>query len=159
MKKFLMMLMILFSFNVFAEVKKQEVLTGNQVLTMLNAAFNEAKENKFNVTITVVDKSGRVLGVIKSEDAPVHTIEASFKKAYTSASLRRETAAVYKGIKEGKIPEELKTLDSNFTVLEGGLPIVINGVVVGGIGVGGAQSYQDAQVARKALETLGKMMK
>lgn len=64
-------------------IKIQEVLTGEQVLAMLTSAFDEAKSKNFNVTITIVDKSGQELGVIRSEDAGVHTLSASYKKAYT----------------------------------------------------------------------------
>ena len=66
-------------------IKTQEILTGEQVLSMLTAAFNDAKTKNFDVTITIVDKSGQKLGVIRSEDAGVHTLSASYKKAYTAA--------------------------------------------------------------------------
>ena len=84
-------------------IKIQEVLTGEQVLAMLTSAFDEAKSKNFNVTITIVDKSGQKLGVIRSEDAGVHTLSASYKKAYTAASQKRTTLEIFTGIKEGKI--------------------------------------------------------
>ena len=161
MKKMLLALMILTSAASFAntKVKTQEVLTGDQVLAMLNTAFKEAKDNKLNVSITIVDKAGRRMGLIRTEDSGVHTVDASYKKAYTAASLKNPTLEIGKRIQEGKIPSDLKYLDENFTTVEGGLPIKINGTVVGGIGVGGARSDQDAQIATKALETLDKITK
>lgn len=89
-------------------IKIQEVLTGEQVLAMLTSAFDEAKSKNFNVTITIVDKSGQKLGVIRSEDAGVHTLSASYKKAYTAASQKRTTLEIFTGIKEGKIPEDIR---------------------------------------------------
>lgn len=63
------------------------------------------------------------------------------------------------GIKKGVIPDDIKFLDDNFTVMEGGLPIFINGKVVGGIGVGGAHSSQDTKIAKVALDVLEKIIK
>lgn len=136
------------------EIKTQEILTGEQVLLMLNSAFHEAVENNFNVTITIVDKSGQTLGVIRTEDAGVHTLSASYKKAYTACSQKRPTVDIQNGIKDGTIPEDIRFLDNNFSAMEGGLPIVINDVVVGGIGVGGAHTKNDTKIAMKALECL-----
>lgn len=135
-------------------IKIQEVLTGEQVLAMLTSAFDEAKSKNFNVTITIVDKSGQKLGVIRSEDAGVHTLSASYKKAYTAASEKRTTLEIFTGIKEGKIPEDIRYLDENFSVMEGRIPIKINETIVGGIGVGGAHGNEDTKIAMKALETL-----
>ncbi|NME35062.1 MULTISPECIES: heme-binding protein [Fusobacterium] len=140
------------------KIKTQEVLTGEQVLAMLTSAFEEAKSKNFNVTITIVDKSGQKLGMLRSEDAGVHTISASYKKAYTAASQKRTTIEILNGIKEGKIPEDIRYLDDNFSVMEGGIPIKINGTVVGGIGVGGAHNSEDTKIAIKALETLNKII-
>lgn len=89
MKKIILFLIIFLSFNLYAnndKVKFQEVLTGDQVFKMLEAAYKSSKENNFNVTITIVDKSGKILGTIRNEDAGVHTLSASLKKAYTAAS-------------------------------------------------------------------------
>lgn len=54
-------------------------------------------------------------------------------------------------LKREKIPEDIRSLDSNFTVMEGGVPIVIEGVVVGGIGVGGAHGNEDTKLAYKGI--------
>lgn len=135
-------------------IKTQEIITGEQVLAMLTSAFNEAKSKNFDVTITIVDKSGQKLGVIRSEDAGVHTLSASYKKAYTAVSQKRTTLEISTGIKEGKIPKDIRYLDENFSVMEGGIPIKINETVVGGIGVGGAHGGEDTKIAMKALEAL-----
>lgn len=140
------------------KIKIQEILTGEQVLIMLTSAFEEAKSKNFDVTITIVDKSGQKLGMLRSEDAGVHTISASYKKAYTAASQKRTTLEISNGIKEGRIPEDIRYLDDNFSAMEGGLPIKINETVVGGIGVGGAHSSEDTRIAMKALDALKKIL-
>lgn len=67
---------------------------------------------------------------------------------------KRTTLEIFTGIKEGKIPEDIRYLDENFSVMEGGIPIKINETIVGGIGVGGAHGNEDTKIAMKALETL-----
>ena len=59
-----------------------------------------------------------------------------------------------KGIKDGTIPEDVRYLDENILVLAGGVPIFINGKVVGGIGVGGAHDSEDVRIAKAGLRAL-----
>lgn len=92
-----------------------------------------------------------VLAVFRDDKAGVHTLRASFKKAYTAASQKRSTKEIAQGIKEGKIPQDLKFLHENFTTLYGGVPIVAQGVVMGGIGVGGAHGDEDEDIAQNGL--------
>ncbi|STO31646.1 Domain of uncharacterised function (DUF336) [Fusobacterium necrogenes] len=161
MKTIILFILLSLSFTALADtkIKTQEVLTGEQVIAMLQSGFEDANSKNFNVTITIVDKSGQTLGVIRSEDAGVHTISASYKKAYTAASQKRPTLEILNGIKSGNIPEDIRYLDKNFSAMEGGLPIKINNTVVGGIGVGGAHSSEDTKIALKALETFEKLIK
>lgn len=49
------------------------------------------------------------------------------------------------------IPEDIRYLDNNFSAMEGGVPIIINGTIVGGIGVGGAHGSEDSRIAREAI--------
>lgn len=135
-------------------VYREPVLTGEMALQMAREAYNEACKEGFTITVTVVDKSGQVLSVIRHHQAGVHTLQASYKKAYTACSQKRETGEIMRGIKDGRIPEDIRSLDSNFTVMEGGVPIVIEGIVVGGIGVGGAHGNEDTKLAYKGLAAI-----
>lgn len=93
------------SMRTFAQtdsVYKEPVLTGEMALQMAREAYNEACKEGFAVTVTVVDKSGQVLSVIRHHQAGVHTLQASYKKAYTACSQKRETGEIMRGIKEGK---------------------------------------------------------
>lgn len=102
------------------------------------------------VSITVVDGSGQTLAVLRDHRAGVHTIRASYKKAYTANSQKRETAIIAQGIKEGTIPADLRYLDENILILDGGVPIYINGIVVGGIGVGGDTAVKMYELPKPA---------
>ena len=132
----------------------EPVLTGSMAAQMAQAAFDEAEKEGLFVTITIVDKSGQTLAVIRHHNAGVHTIRASYKKAFTACSQKRETAVIAKGIKDGSIPEDIRFLDENILIMDGGIPIFINEKVVGGIGVGGAHGSEDVRIAKAALKAM-----
>ncbi|MBF7042303.1 heme-binding protein [Campylobacter volucris] len=136
------------------ELVKEPVLTTQMVEGILNLAKKEAKKNGFNVSITIVDKSGQILAVLRDEKAGVHTLSASYKKAYTANSQKRETAVIFQGVKEGKIPEDIRYLDDKFSIMPGGVPIEVDGIVIGGIGVGGAHLEEDVKIAKAGLSFL-----
>ncbi|ALF60774.1 glcG protein [Psychrobacter urativorans] len=130
------------------------LLTGDMAQKIVNAAALEAQKNNFMVTITVVDRSGQTLAVLRDHRAGVHTIRASYKKAYTANSQKRETAAIAQGVVDGTVPADIRYLDENILILDGGVPIYIDGIVVGGIGVGGAHGSEDVQIAKAGLKAL-----
>lgn len=133
---------------------EEPVLTGKMASKMMEAAFAEAESSGLFVTISIVDKSGQTLAVLRHHNAGVHTIRASYKKAYTAASQKRETAEIAKGIKDGSIPEDIRYLDENILAMDGGIPIFINKKLVGGIGVGGAHGSEDVRIAKAGLKSL-----
>lgn len=133
------------------------VLTSNLVKKIMDMCILEAERLNVSVTITIVDKSGQILSSFRDYNAGVHTLNSSFKKAYTSASQKKSTLEIKKGIEKGEIPGDLRFLDDNFTIMEGGYPIFIDNYLVGAIGVGGAKSEQDSQIALKGLSILDKI--
>lgn len=141
--------------NTFAQtsyIHHEPVLTGETAMKMVQEVFNRSLEEDLHITVTVVDKSGQTMAVLRHHNAGVHTVKASYKKAYTACSQKRATSEIRKGIEEGTIPEDIKFLDDNFSVMDGGLPIVIDGYVVGGIGVGGAHGMEDVRLAQLGIE-------
>ena len=151
-------------------VVREPVLTGEQAQSMVEVVMHEARESGKAVTVTVVDRSGQILAVLRDHEAGVHTISASYKKAYTAASQKRETAILARGVRDGSIPADIRYLDPNFSLMEGGIPIIyldpnfslmeggipiiLEDVVVGGIGVGGAHGSEDSRLARIGLLVL-----
>lgn len=152
--------LIIFIFTLFYAMTNAQTTTLEPVLNgvlaskIVQTAYQYSEKNDFKVTITVVDKSGQTLAVLRHQDAGVHTIRASYKKAYTACSQKRETAVIAKGIKDGSIPEDIRYLDENILAMDGGIPIYIDGKVVGGIGVGGAHGNFDVSIANAGLEVL-----
>lgn len=159
MKLFLFLIATILSTMTYAQkqVTMEPVLTSDLVQEIIDAASQQAKNDQLTVSITVVDRSGQTLAVLRDHRAGVHTLRSSYKKAYTANSQKKETADIAKGIKDGNLPEDLKFLDENILMLDGGLPILINGIVVGGIGVGGAHGSEDVRIARAGLKVLDKL--
>ena len=156
MKKTFLFLIFTTMTTTFAQndIVLEPVLKGNMAAKIVQAASAQAEKDGMFVTVTVVDKSSQTLAVYRHHNAGVHTIRASYKKAYTANSQKRETAEIAKGIKEGTIPEDVRFLDENILILVGGVPIYINGKVVGGIGVGGAHDSEDTRIAKAGLKVL-----
>jgi uncharacterized protein GlcG (DUF336 family) len=132
----------------------EPILTGSMANQIIQTAFKSAEKDSLYVTITVVDRSGQTLAVLRHHNAGIHTVRASYKKAYTAVSQKRETAEIAKGVKDGTIPEDIRYLDENILILDGGIPIYIDNKVVGGIGVGGPHGSEDVRIAKAGLTAL-----
>jgi glc operon protein GlcG len=155
-KALFLLLLSIPTMNYSQNTISEPVLTGAMASAMIQAAFAEAEKDNLFVTITIVDKSGQTLAVLRHHNAGVHTIRASYKKAYTACSQKRETSVIAKGIKDGSIPEDIRYLDENILAMDGGIPIFIDGKIVGGIGVGGAHGSEDVRIAKSGLTILEK---
>jgi glc operon protein GlcG len=126
-------------------------LTHEGALIALRAAMDKARELGVGQNITIVDDGGNLLAFIRMDGAKLLSIRTSQHKALSAASHRMPSG--------GLLPElELKlglATGGALTNLEGGFPIVIDGVTVGAIGVGSGTGAQDVEVARAALHALG----
>lgn len=94
----------------------------------------------YRVSVAVVNREGHVKAHIRGDGSGPHTLESARKKAYTSASLGRPTSALVATVVSNPAVEGLRDMNDNILILTGGLPIVVNDQVIGGIGVGGAPS-------------------
>ncbi len=113
------------------------------------AAEAEALKNDWKVTISVVDDGGNLLYLQRLDDAPVGSIAVSQEKARTAFLFKRPTKSIEEAVVAGRMV--MLTLPGA-TPIEGGLPLLHKGRVVGAIGVSGAQSSEDAQIARAGVE-------
>ncbi|GGK33991.1 hypothetical protein GCM10008955_30070 [Deinococcus malanensis] len=105
----------------------------------------------YNVTATVVDRMGVTLSVARAENAGPHTVDASLRKAYTSASARNLTSAMAAGLAANPTLADIP----GFLILAGGVPVRVNNAVVGAVGVGGAPSgLVDEKCATDAIRTV-----
>lgn len=126
-------------------------LTEEDVEKILDAAQKKAKEIGVGMSIAVVDEGGNLLGFIRMDGAFLHSIHTSYSKAYTAVSIRRPT-----GNFPPPVSEEISSItNGRFTNLKGGIPIIINGKVVGAVGSGSGTGEQDEVVSRAGAEALG----
>ncbi|HEY7878229.1 MAG TPA: heme-binding protein [Gemmatimonadaceae bacterium] len=116
------------------------------------AAEAEAARNGWNVAIAVVDASGSLMLFHRLDDTQVASLDIAIGKARTAVSFKRPTKALEDVIIKGRTV--LLALDG-LVPMEGGLPIIVDGRVVGAVGVSGVTSQQDAQVAAAGLAALG----
>ena len=126
-------------------------LTHAGALVALAAAVRRAEEMGVPQNISIVDEGGNLLAFVRMDGAKLLSRETSLSKAISAASHRQPTSRLDPAL-------ELKlaiAAGGRLTNLEGGLPIIIGGVCVGGIGVGSGKGSEDVEVARAALAALG----
>lgn len=119
-------------------------------------ALNACSAKGHNVSVTIVARSGVTKVMLRADNAGPHTVGSSTGKAFTSASMGRETAGLAGFIGSNPANDGLRDMDDRMVIQAGGLPIRIDGSLVGGIGVGGAPSGDiDAACARVGLDKIG----
>lgn len=103
----------------------------------------------YQVSATVVDASGVTVAVIRADGAGPHTIDASRRKAYTSASAKNKTSAMLLASQTNPLAQNLGQIEG-FLLLGGGVPVLKNGMTIGAVGVGGAPSGAIDEVCAQA---------
>jgi glc operon protein GlcG len=112
----------------------------------LAAAEAEAKKNNWPVAIAIVDSAGKLAAFSKIDNTQHASVDIAIGKAVTANDLRRPTKALQDVIAQGGGGLRLLAVPG-LMPLEGGVPIVVDGKIIGAIGVSGVTSEQDAQVA------------
>ncbi|WP_169545867.1 heme-binding protein [Sneathiella aquimaris] len=121
-----------------------------------SAAIKQCKADGFNVSVAIVARSGETKVLLKADGSGPHTVGSSTGKAFTSASMGRPTMGLANFLKDHRELDGLRDMDSRLVILGGGLPIKINGALVGGIGVGGAPGGdKDEKCAQVGLAAIG----
>ena len=119
------------------------------------AAELEAAKNSWQVAITILDSGGNLVMFHKVDDTQLASIGASEGKARTALTFKRPSKALDDAIAAGGAGLRLLAV-KDITPLEGGLPILVDGKIIGAIGVSGALSSQDGQVAKAGADALAK---
>lgn len=111
----------------------------------------EAKKNSFPMAIAVVDSSGTLTYLAKIDGTQLASVDIAIGKARTANNFKRPTKALEDAVAGGRnvllsLPDAL--------LIEGGIPLVVDGKIIGAIGVSGGTSVQDGQIATAAVATL-----
>jgi glc operon protein GlcG len=134
-----------------SDLPSKKYLDLNAIKIMVAAAEAKAKELQVSVTICVVDESGNLLFLEKGESATLNTIQFAQKKARHAAFYGSPSKDGADAVKKGDV-EVMAFPD--FFPNQGGLPIKLDGQVLGGISASGAKSEIDEQVAQAGLDAL-----
>ena len=122
-----------------------------EVARVLTAARQEAQAQQWNVTIAVVDDGGHPLALERLDGCAPASAYIAMEKARTAALGRKETRDYEEMVNGGRTAFVTAPL---LTCLEGGVPLRVDGQVVGAIGVSGVKAEQDAQVAKAGAAAL-----
>ncbi len=134
-------------------MKTKPYLEAADVRAILDAAQNHAQNQKWSVSIAVVDDGGHLLGFVRLDGAPPISAHIAPAKAHTAAMGRRESKGYEDVINQGRV--SFLSAPAIQGMLEGGVPIVRDGEVIGAVGVSGVKSNEDAEIARAGIAALG----
>jgi glc operon protein GlcG len=125
----------------------------NDVKRIAAAAETEALANQWAVSIAIVDDGGHLLWLQRLDGAAPVSSHIAPSKARTAALGRRESKVYEDVINQGRVSFlSAPTIDG---LLEGGVPILVEGHCVGAVGVSGVKSTEDAQIAKAGIAALG----
>ena len=131
-------------------MKNRPMLTLEDCRKISAAAEAEARKNHWNVCIAILDDGGHLLHLARMDGASPANARIAIAKGRTAAETRRSTAVWQERI--AKRPELLNM--PQVTPVQGGLPIMAEGVCVGAVGISGVQSHEDEQVAAAGIAAL-----
>jgi uncharacterized protein GlcG (DUF336 family) len=135
-------------------VVSERTLSYAAALEMATAALEQCRKDGYKVTITVLNRAGRTKVVVHDDGANPHTLENSLRKAYTSLTFRVPSGDFGKRIVANPQATGALHLDK-ITTLEGALPIVSKGEVIGAIGISGAPGGEkDAKCAQVGIDRI-----
>ena len=127
-------------------------ITSELAVAMIHAAEAKAAELGLKICTWIVDESGVQKAFSRMDQAPIISINAAWKKALTAIGYGLPTGeAWYNHIKNDPILNDGVQAFENFILIGGGVPIRIDGHMIGGIGISGGHYTQDEQCVRAAL--------
>jgi uncharacterized protein GlcG (DUF336 family) len=131
-----------------AQLLDQKALPAAMSITMAQTAIETCKTNGYRVSVSVVGRAGEMLLQVRGDGTGPHTVENSFRKAYTARTFRSTSGEFAKRYKDD--PQLSLVWLSNVVAAQGALPIKVGDDVIGAIGVSGAPGGDKDEVCAKA---------
>lgn len=128
-------------------------ITLEQAKKIVTAAEAEAVKNNWQVSIAVIDSGGHLVMLQKLDNTQLVSIRVSEAKAKTALGFRLPTKMLEDAVAAGGAGSRLLALEE-IAPFEGGFPIIVDGKIIGAIGVAGVFSAQDAQIAKAGLAAI-----
>ena len=120
---------------------------------VIEAAEDEASANQWAMVIAVADSTGHLVALHRMDHAQFGSLPIAQAKALTAVSFKRPTKIFEEAVAQGGLGLRLLSTPG-LCPLEGGIPLLRDGKVIGAIGVSGAQSSQDGQVAAAGVRAI-----
>jgi len=127
------------------------VLTLDDARRIAMAAEEEARRNEWRVAIAIVDDGGHLLYLQRGHDTQFGSVETAIKKAHAAVAFQRPTKASEDAVLSGRL---IHLALPGVIPAEGGVPLLRDGQVIGGLGVSGVRSFQDGQIAQAGVDAL-----
>lgn len=137
-----------------AQLVTKRTLTLDAAKKIAAAAEAEAVKNKWNVVIAILDETGHLVYLQRMDDTQVGSVEVAIAKAESAFKFRRPTKVFEDAVVSGR--QAILRLPGAMP-FEGGLPLTVDGRVIGAIGVSGVTAQQDGQIASAGVAALTKM--
>jgi uncharacterized protein GlcG (DUF336 family) len=132
-------------------VANKPVLTLEDAKRIASAAEAEALSNEWKVVIAVVDDGGHLLYLQRSHDTQFGSVETAIAKAHAAVAFQRPTKASEDAVLSGRL---IHLALPGVIPAEGGVPLIRDGVLVGGLGISGVRSFQDGQIAQAGVNAI-----
>jgi glc operon protein GlcG len=117
------------------------------------AAQVEAEKNGWLMVVSVMDPGGHLVLLERMNHAQFGSVQVAQDKARSAVAFRRPTKAFHDMVAAGGEGVRMLVM-SGAVPIDGGLPIIVDGLVIGGVGISGGTSAQDGQVAQAGLDAL-----
>jgi uncharacterized protein GlcG (DUF336 family) len=128
-------------------------VTADQAKSAAAAAVAEARKNQWTMALAIVDPNGDLVYFEKMDNTQVGSVDVAIAKARSSARFKRPTKAFQDALAAGGEGWRILSLEGAVAV-EGGLPLVVGGKIIGAIGASGGTSQQDGMTAAAGAGTL-----
>lgn len=132
-------------------MKTKAILGRTEINLIMKAAIAEAQQNQWAVTIAIVDDGGHPLALERLDGCAPISAYIAMEKARSSALGCRETKMYEDMVDGGRMSFLSAPL---VTALEGGVPVIYDGHIIGAVGVSGVKSEQDAKIAKAGIAVL-----
>ncbi len=132
-------------------MKNKPVLTLEMAKRVAAAAEAEARQNSWLVTIAIVDDGGHLLYLQRTHDTQFGSIETAIQKAHAAVAFKRPTKLSEDAVLSGRL---IHLALPGVIPAEGGVPLLLDDIVIGGLGISGVRSFQDGQIATAAIAAL-----
>ena len=132
-------------------MSSKPLLTLEDAKIIAQAAETEALANNWAVVIAVVDDGGHLLYLQRSHDTQFGSVDTAIMKANAAVAFKRPTKSSEDAVLSGRL---IHLALPGVIPAEGGIPVLRDGFVIGGVGISGVRSFQDGQVAQAGVAAL-----